>query len=242
DSENNPHIAFSDIASAHWGWQGSQCLSVGNIRYAVLEDGIWNIGTIYRQPLPTGFLSATEMYGMCLIVSENTNMTHIVGQELVVTGEYQYSFGLVDFAWSGDPNDPDDDGLGSLMDNCPYVYNPGQEDGDADGVGTACDNCPDAYNPDQADSNSNDIGDVCDCACPCHGDPQCDGTIDVLDVVDAVDVAFRGAAAITDPLCPCEQTDVSCNGLTNVLDVVKIVNVAFRKWDAETVFCDPCVP
>ncbi|HUU45891.1 MAG TPA: hypothetical protein VM118_09175, partial [Acidobacteriota bacterium] len=106
----------------------------------------------------------------------------------------------------------------------------------------ACDNCPTVYNPDQADTNGNDIGDACDCSCPCHGDPQCDGATDVLDVVKAVNVAFRGAVAITDPLCPTEQTDVSCDGVTNVIDVVKFVNVAFRNGDVMAEFCDPCAP
>ncbi|HUU45737.1 MAG TPA: hypothetical protein VM118_08385 [Acidobacteriota bacterium] len=80
------------------------------------------------------------------------------------------------------------------------------------------------------------------CACPCHGDPQCDGATDVLDVVNAVNVAFRGAAATTDPLCPYEQTDVSCDGVTNVIDVVKFVNVAFRGGDPDEQFCHPCAP
>ncbi|MFH2037051.1 MAG: hypothetical protein ABIJ45_11655, partial [Candidatus Zixiibacteriota bacterium] len=40
DSNNIPHIIFSDIASTHW--PGSQRLNVGNIRYGVLEDDVWN--------------------------------------------------------------------------------------------------------------------------------------------------------------------------------------------------------
>jgi hypothetical protein len=36
-------------------------------------------------------------------------------------------------------DDSDGDGIGDLCDNCPDVYNPGQEDSDGDGVGDACD-------------------------------------------------------------------------------------------------------
>jgi len=80
------------------------------------------------------------------------------------------------------------------------------------------------------------------CQCDCHADPQCDGNTDVLDVVLAVNVAFRGAPPIIDPnpLCPYTDTDCTCDGVTNVLDVVHFVNVAFRGGDPAVEFCDPC--
>jgi hypothetical protein len=104
DSDNTPHIIFSDIASTHW--PGSQLLNVGNIRYGVFENGAWNITTIYRQPLPTGYLNATEMYGLCLTVSEETNTIRVVGQELVVTGANQYTCSLLDFSWDIEDETP----------------------------------------------------------------------------------------------------------------------------------------
>jgi len=80
------------------------------------------------------------------------------------------------------------------------------------------------------------------CACDCHADPQCDDVTNVLDVVYAVGVAFRGASDIVDPnaACPYVTTDVDCDGVTNVLDVVRFVNVGFRGQDPATQFCDPC--
>jgi hypothetical protein len=81
------------------------------------------------------------------------------------------------------------------------------------------------------------------CACDCHGDPVCDAIkCDVLDVVSAVNVAFRNGAAIPDPNanCPYERTDVDCSTFTDVIDVIKIVNVAFRNANPLTEFCDPC--
>ncbi len=157
----------------------------------------------------------------------------------------------------------DGDGIADSCDNCPTVFNASQTDVDHDGIGNACDacltdplndsdadgvchsvdNCPTVYNPDQADTNGNSIGDVCDCACLCHGDAACDGVIvDILDVVNTVNVAFRNSAAITDPspTCPREATDVDCSGGTDVLDVVRVVNVAFRNANAATEFCHPC--
>ncbi|HUU46245.1 MAG TPA: M64 family metallopeptidase [Acidobacteriota bacterium] len=80
----------------------------------------------------------------------------------------------------------------------------------------------------------------CYCSCDCHADPECDGVTNVLDVVTVVNVAFRGAASISDPACPFDRTDVDCSGFTNVLDVVRIVNVAFRSGDPELEFCGPC--
>jgi parallel beta-helix repeat protein len=87
-----------------------------------------------------------------------------------------------------------------------------------------------------------DNDDTGGCACDCHSDPQCDGVTNVLDVVQGVNIAFRGQPDLLDPnaSCPLVTTDVTCDGLTNVLDVVRLVNVAFRGGDAAAEFCDPC--
>ena len=158
--------------------------------------------------------------------------------------------------------DTDLDGIGNACDNCPNVPNPTQADSDQDGVGDLCDacpadplndpdadgvcnsgdNCPTAYNPDQADADQDGIGDVCECRCLCHADPVCDSVCDVLDVVTAENVAFRGTGAISDPngFCPRERADVDCSGAADVIDVVKVINVAFRGANAATEFCNPC--
>ncbi len=42
------------------------------------------------------------------------------------------------FSDTGPILDPDDDGISSLVDNCPTIYNPSQEDADINGIGDAC--------------------------------------------------------------------------------------------------------
>jgi hypothetical protein len=82
------------------------------------------------------------------------------------------------------------------------------------------------------------------CLCECHGDPACDGVkSDILDVVNAVNAAFRNTPAAPDPspTCPMVTTDADCSGGTDVVDVVKFVNVAFRNMSAASQFCDPCL-
>jgi hypothetical protein len=100
DSDDTAHIIFSDIASTHYD---RQRLNVGNIRYGVYRDGKWNLDTIYRQPLPTGFYDAVEMLWMCLVVSPLSDDIHVVGQEIDVSGEGVYTCRLVEFSWTGDP-------------------------------------------------------------------------------------------------------------------------------------------
>ena len=131
DIDNRPHIIFSDIASTHYPYPFNQCLAVGNIRYGTLENDNWEFTTIYRQPRPVSFYNATEMFGMCLIVSEITNSIKVIGQELEVTGEYQYSCKLLDFAWPKNQTDVEENLEGSLPkhfnlgQNYPNPFNPG---------------------------------------------------------------------------------------------------------------------
>ncbi|UCE17164.1 MAG: thrombospondin type 3 repeat-containing protein [Gemmatimonadota bacterium] len=90
--------------------------------------------------------------------------------------------------------DSDGDGIPDNADNCPAVFNPGQEDWDGDGMGDACDscpndpdndgdedgicgdvdNCPDDPNPLQEDGDGDGAGDACD-DCPDDPDNDIDG-------------------------------------------------------------------
>jgi hypothetical protein len=102
-------------------------------------------------------------------------------------------------------SDVDDDGAPDACDNCPDIYNSGQEDIDNDGLGTACDNCPDNYNPLQEDYNppsGNGIGDVCDC----EGNFDCDGDVDGRDAT-----LFKADFGRSTIEHPCITGD-TCNG------------------------------
>jgi hypothetical protein len=79
------------------------------------------------------------------------------------------------------------------------------------------------------------------CACPCFGDPACDGSpTDIADVVAIIAVAVRGVSPTQDASCPVGSADVDCDGVVSIKDVVLMINVAFRAMDAGTQFCNPC--
>lgn len=83
---------------------------------------------------------------------------------------------------------------------------------------------------------------TCGCSCPCKYDPSCDGIIsDVLDVTSTINIAFRGAASVTDPGCPAQRADVDKSGAVDVVDVSKVINVAFRGNSVASQYVDPCL-
>lgn len=125
DSENIPHIIFSDVASSHEIYQH---LNVGNIRHAVKRNGTWDIQTIYHQPCPVAFDLATEMFGQCLVISDQTDTLRVIGQELEDYGWYRVC--LLSFSWSDVTTDADNEpatpvpGDCRLDQNYPNPFNP----------------------------------------------------------------------------------------------------------------------
>lgn len=81
-------------------------------------------------------------------------------------------------------------------------------DSDGDGVIDSEDNCPNVYNPEQAPVD--------------RGDVDCEGGINVLDVVAVVNHILNTEPLIGEPL---DRADCNGDGYTDVLDVVGLVNV-----------------
>ena len=86
-------------------------------------------------------------------------------------------------------DDPDNDGVESICDNCPMVANASQTDSDSDNIGDACDNCPDDANSLQQDDDGDGVGDACD-ACPGFDDSidaDSDNVPDACDICPGFD-------------------------------------------------------
>jgi hypothetical protein len=166
-------------------------------------------------------------------------------------------------------DDPDNDGLCSRIDNCPFVYNPDQLDSDGDGIGDACDpcpfdyfndidgdgicgdvdNCPTVYNPDQLDSDGDGIGDACDkCPFDPYNDIDGDGICGDVDNCpfkynpDQNDCDGDGIGDACDPDSPC-SFDTDGDGIPDYLDNCPLVyNPLQEDTDRDGIgdACDPC--
>ena len=133
--------------------------------------------------------------------------------------------------YNPEQEDTDADGIGNACDNCPDVSNTHQTDADGDDVGDACDsctdtdddgygnpgfpantcaedNCPAVYNPDQVDAET--------------GDVDCQGGLDVLDVLAVVNHILGISPLIGSPL---QRGDCNGDGGVDILDALGIINV-----------------
>jgi len=88
---------------------------------------------------------------------DTTDPGEAVGEQCDSDGD-----GIGDLCDCNGTDDPDNDNVVGVCDNCPNDANADQADGDNDGVGDACDNCPTSANANQADCDNDGMGDPCD--------------------------------------------------------------------------------
>ena len=107
------------------------------------------------------------------------------------------------------------------------------EDADGDGIPDEIDNCPTVYNPGQEDGDNSGVGDACDC-CEMKGDFDHNGRVDVADVVAWTNWAFQGSPV--GPECVegeegsyyYPECDMDGNGRVDVADMLYWVRWSFH--------------
>lgn len=118
--------------------------------------------------------------------------------------------------------DTDDDGIVDLCDACPLDP---LNDADADDSCANVDNCPTVFNPGQENTDGIGLGDACCCVTP-RGDCNGDGANgNILDLNYLVNRIFRGGPAVG---CPKEGDCNSDGSNGNILDLNYLVNRIFR--------------
>lgn len=79
--------------------------------------------------------------------------------------------------------------------------------------------------------------------CRCDGDPNCDGVVEIRDVMATVDVAFRGGRPEIDPGCSWYahsahgRTDVDCSDGTDVMDVILMIDAVVGGMESDATPC-----
>lgn len=131
--------------------------------------------------------------------------------------------------------DTDKDGKSDIMDNCPYIYNPGQEDADGDKIGDECDNCVYHANPGQEDQDGDKIGNACD-LCPNNPAPAGQNYIDDMEAPGHADKNGNG---IGDRCENAANLDSDGDGRMNPEDnCVAIANPGQEDADSYILSCD----
>jgi polyhydroxybutyrate depolymerase len=98
-------------------------------------------------------------------------------------------------------------------------------DSDSDGIPDEEDNCPSIYNPGQEDTMPSGGGNSCGDACECEGDLEPDGDVDGTDAVAFKHDFFRKDCVVQTPC----NGDFECDGGVDGTDAFKFKADFFRK-------------
>ena len=110
-------------------------------------------------------------------------------------------------------------------DNVSILLNLTNDDDDGDGVLNIDDNCPTVFNPGQENTDGIGPGDAC-CCVSVRGDCNGDGDdANILDLTYLVDRIFRGGPGVG---CPIEGDCNSDGDSGNILDLTFLVDRIFR--------------
>lgn len=75
------------------------------------------------------------------------------------------------------------------------------------------------------------------CVCSCWGDPDCNGEINVLDMITLIRVLFENLLPSHSPKCPLADSDYNCDCFLDVIDLALVIDYLFAGYDD---LCDPC--
>ncbi len=75
------------------------------------------------------------------------------------------------------------------------------------------------------------------CSCPWVGDVNGDGTVNVLDLLEIMNVISGGLTALQDPGCPVPRADITADGFLDIRDITAFLDEIFR---GQATIVDPC--